>query len=120
MSEYAVLAGVVQKFGTKDTMTYRDVEVGGDSLQVTEFTVKASGSQTLVRVTLWPEFEDIEVYAGDGILAEGKFSQSKGKGDTTFYNLSAKSIAIIPASRSATRSEVTPKAQAAVAENPPF
>jgi hypothetical protein len=81
---YAVLVGIVQKFGDKDVVAEKEA----NNVTLREFTVKAAGSQKLVRVTLWPEFAHVPIEAGDSFLGEGKFTQSEGK-NMTFLNLSA-------------------------------
>lgn len=84
--EYPVLVGIVQKFPDSPTVAERTVEVQGESTVVREFTVKATGSQALIRVSLWPQWADVVIEEGDFIAANGKFTSQEGK-STTFYNL---------------------------------
>lgn len=43
---------------------------------VRDFSVKPSGSDKLIRVTLWPEFSHAPVEVGDFVGAEGAFTRS--------------------------------------------
>lgn len=84
--DYPVLVGVVQKFPDSPAVAERTVQVQNEDTVVREFTVKAAGSQALVRVSLWPPWGDVAIEEGDAIIANGKFTTQEGK-STTFYNL---------------------------------
>lgn len=91
---YATLVGIVQKFGEEPAVKVK--EVGGQTVR--EFTVKSTkvnedGRSTLVRVTLWPEWEDVVIEQGAGVFAEGQLATNDSKG-VTYYNLTPKTLAI--------------------------
>lgn len=86
---YATLVGIVQQFGEDPVM--RERTVAGQSVR--EFTVKSATSDKLVRVTLWPEWDDVVVEAGTGIIAEGTLAVNES-GTKTYYNLNPKTLAI--------------------------
>lgn len=81
---YYVVAGTVQ-FDPEER------EVSGSP--VTDVVLKTIGSQKLVKVTLWSEF-DIEgalgraIDRGDLVVADGKYTTSEGKNGKTYHNLS--------------------------------
>lgn len=52
----------------------RTREANGQDIR--DFTVKPAGSDKLIRVTLWPEFDHAPVEVGDFVGAEGKFTRS--------------------------------------------
>lgn len=66
--------------------------------ELTDVVIKNVSKQTLVRVTIWPEF-DVEsvlgrsVQKGDFIAADGKFTTSEHNGKT-YYNVSASALAV--------------------------
>lgn len=101
---YAVVTGFIQDFGNPDkAITERDV----NGKAVREFTVRAAGSQKNVRITVWPEFKDLELAAGDFIVAEGKFTSNLGQAadgsPREYLNLSASRIFRAPGATGAPR-----------------
>lgn len=102
---YLVVSGFVQKFPDKDAVVTKDA----NGQKVREFTVKAVGSQKLVRISVWPEFAAQEIKDGDFVNAEGKFSQSEGSGGTMFFNLSASKLTVTPGAVRADREVVNQK-----------
>lgn len=112
MATYATLVGIVQQFGDEPAMRERDVK----GQTVREFTVKSTktneqGQQTLVRVSLWPEWGDITVSAGDAVIAEGALT-TNDSGGKTYHNLNPKTFAHIPALTRSERQVVNQQASA--------
>lgn len=105
--EYVVASGVVQQFGDKPAVATR--EVNGQNVR--EFVIKAVGSQKLIRITLWPEWDSVEVGAGDGIIADGKYNVSEKNG-TTYYGLTPARLSVSPAASKAPREVVNNGQQA--------
>lgn len=99
---YYTVAGFVQKFGDKPAIETR--EVSGQNIR--EFTVKAIGTQKLVRITLWPEFNGVTIDKGLFVVADGKFSTSEGTNGRQFYNLSATELATLRVQERAERDTV--------------
>lgn len=65
--QYAGVAGIVQ-FDPKTR------EANGKT--VTDIAVRAAGSQKLVNITVWPEYQlAAPIKKGDGIIADGSFEQ---------------------------------------------
>lgn len=93
MSEktYATVAGFVQ-FDPQE----RDV----NGKTVRDVTVKAIGSQKLVRITVWPEHSETEIDKGHFLVADGVFSTSTGQGkdggSREYLNLSAGTLLSLP------------------------
>lgn len=94
--------GFIQKFGDKDAITTRDV----NGQTVRDFTIKVFGSQKLVRITVWPEFKDVEITPGSVVFVDGKFRQSEGQNGRVFYSIDAKDLVVIPGSPRADREVV--------------
>lgn len=87
--QYPGAAGFVQQFGAdKPAVTTREV----NNQTIREFTIKALGSQKLIKVTLWPEFAGTEINAGDFVAVEGKMTVNEKNG-VTYFNLSASKLA---------------------------
>lgn len=110
--KYPVLAGFVQTFKDKDTDEPKPPVVKRDAngQTVRDFTVKALGSQKLVRVTVWPEFEHVHIDGDSFVIAEGKFKQSEGKSGQTFLNLdSTIKLAVIQGAKRAEAEVVNKK-----------
>jgi hypothetical protein len=79
--EYRTVAGFVQ-------FDVESAEVNNQTIR--RAVVQATGSEgTLVTVTLWPEFEDVEIEKGDFVVANGSFEARDGKNGKTYLNLSA-------------------------------
>lgn len=82
---YMVVGGYIQKFPDKPAVATREV----NDQEVRDFTVRALGSQKLIRVTLWPEFGHAEVSEGDLIHSEGALNVSENNG-RTYYSINAR------------------------------
>lgn len=99
---YATVAGFVQ-FDPRE----RDV----NNQTVTDIVVKAIGSQKLVRITVWPEFEVGEISKGDFVAADGVFTTSVGQTDDgstrEYLNLSASVLSVLPSVPKKERSVVS-------------
>lgn len=88
MAEYATVAGFVQ-------FDVDEREAAGQTVR--DVTVRTLGSDgKLVKITLWPEFEDTVVEKGDFVAADGEF-QTREVGDKVYLNLNAKKLAVTPA-----------------------
>lgn len=102
MAEYASAAGFVQ-------FDVNEKEANGQEIR--EFTIRAVGTQKLVKVTLWPEFADVPVEKGDFVAVDGKFTQSLGQAPDgsprEYLNLSASMIVVTPGEKRAEREVVT-------------
>lgn len=86
---YLVAAGFVQKFPNKDAVVERDVNGG----KVRDFTIKALGTQKLVRISVFlSDFPTFSVEDGDAVMAEGKYSASGDQGQ--FHNITAYKLAV--------------------------
>lgn len=105
-TQYVTVDGLIQQFGDKAAVTSRDI----NGQTVREFTIKANGSQKLVRITLWPEFDSVEVNAGDFVCVDGKYNVSEKDG-RTFYNLTANKLAVVPGVQKAAREVVNQQGQ---------
>ncbi len=100
--EYRTITGFIQ-FDPE----YRDV----DSLNLTvrDFTVRNAGAEgDLIRVTVFPEFDDAEFERGDFVAIDGPFdkriAQSKGGDKREYLNLRASRVflngeLVVPAER---------------------
>jgi hypothetical protein len=90
--QYLVVAGFAQKFPSKPLLNTREA----NGTTVTDVTVKALGSQKLVRISIWGEFGDVAkaITENSFIAAEGKYSVSGGDNGRQFHNLSASKVAI--------------------------
>lgn len=86
--------GFIQKFGDKEAVNTRDV----NGQTVRDFTIKVFGSQKLVRITVWPEFKNVEINEGSVVFVDGKFRQSEGQNGRVFYSIDAKDLVVIPGS----------------------
>ena len=86
--EYKTVTGFVQF----------DVETAEvNNQEIRRVTVQAAGSEgPLVTVTVWPEFDNIEINKGDFLAANGTFEAREGKGGKVFLNLSASRLVVLP------------------------
>lgn len=115
-TQYAQIAGIVQQFGAdKPVVTER--EVSGQTLR--EFTVKSLTSGKLVRISLWPEFGDVEIERGTLITADGRYSTSVGDSGREFYNLTPNTLNVVPPVEKAQR-EVVNRQDDEPSEEAPF
>ena len=89
-SDYAVVSGTVQQFKDKPVVTEREVS----NQTVRDFTIKSTGNQKLVRVTLFPEWEDVEIVKGASVMVEGRATTNERNG-TTYYNITASSSLVV-------------------------
>lgn len=77
---YLVAAGFIQKFKDKDAITVRDTNGG----KVVSFTIKALGTQKLVRISAFAsDFAEFSPAQDDFVVAEGKYEAS---GDNNQYH----------------------------------
>lgn len=98
MADYATAVGFVQ-FPVED----RELPSGQ---AVRDVTIRTLGLDApLVRVTVWPEFEDVDINEGDFIAIDGEYTErvaQNGAGENrTYRNMSAKRIAVTPAAAKA-------------------
>lgn len=103
---YRSVAGFVQ-------FDVDEAEVNNQTIR--RVTVQAVGSEgALVTITLWPEFEDVEVEKGDFVAASGKFEARPGKTkageEREFLNLSAYDLVVTPGIERKEREVVNKKA----------
>lgn len=115
MAEYASAAGFVQ-------FDVNDKEANGQDIR--EFTIRAVGTQKLVKVTLWPEFAHVPVEKGYFVAVDGKFTQSLGQAPDgsprEYLNLSASNIVSIPGEERAEREVVKKGASKAKTSDEPL
>ena len=71
MAEYGSAAGFIQ-------FPVNEKEVNGQDIR--EFVIRAVGSQKMIKITLWPEWEDVVVDEGDFVAVDGKYEVSLGQG----------------------------------------
>lgn len=115
---YAVVAGFIQDFGDPaKAVTERDA----NGKAVREVTVRALGTQKNVRITVWPEYKDVAISAGDFVVAEGKFTtnlgQAKDGSPREYLNLSANRLIVMPAATGAPREVIGGSSTAAKADD---
>lgn len=101
--QYATVVGFVQ-FPVEE----RSLPSGQ---KVRDVTVRPSGVDTpLVRGTLWPEFDSVEVNEGDLIGIDGEYTERTGQnregGSVTYRNVNIKKLAVISAAERAEREVV--------------
>lgn len=92
MAEYKAFAGFIQ-FDPNERET-----PGGQKLRDVVIQPIGYGAKEIpsVRVTIWPEFDGVELAKGDFIATQGKFTTANVKGKT-YFNLSASQVAVIAA-----------------------
>lgn len=100
-NEYVVVQGQVQQFKDKPVIAEREVSGG----TVRDFTIKTSPGQKLVRITLFGEFDSVDIAKGDFVSADGRYSVNESNGNT-YYNLTASSLVVVPAVKKAAREVV--------------
>lgn len=87
MPDYATVAGFIQ-------FDVNEREVNGQAVR--DATVRAVGTQKLVKITVWSDFEEVPLSRGDFVVVDGKFSTNEGqtKDGTpiTYLNLSASNL----------------------------
>ena len=116
-STYAGAAGFVQ-------FDPNVKEANGQTIR--EVTIKAVGSQKLIKITLWPEWDAVAVAKGDFVAADGKFSQNLGQAPDgsprEYLGISASSLVVIPGAQKAERQVVQSSggASAAASSEPLF
>lgn len=113
---YAVAYGPIQKFPDRDAVEIADV----NGQTVRKVTIKAVGSQKLIRVTVWPEHADVPLGQGYWVSAEGKFDISEGKQGQTFLSLSASNLKVDPPASKEEREVVNQRPTASADEDAPF
>jgi hypothetical protein len=77
--EYGSVEGFIQ-------FEVEERELEGDRV-VRDATVRSIATGDLVRITLWPDFEDVDVEKGDWLAADGQFTSREHKGKT-YVNMS--------------------------------
>jgi hypothetical protein len=95
---------------------------------VTEFTIRAVGSQKLVKVSVWPEFAEAlaetPIKQGDFVAADGKFTQSLGQAadgsPREYFNLTAYALIITKGAKKVDTRGVTQKSAAKADDAPLF
>lgn len=115
MSEntYAVAAGIVQ-FDVEE----KDITVDGEDVTITELTIKTFTQQKLVRITLFPEFEGVEVKKGDTVFVDGKVRVSLGQeaedgSQKEYIGITATQISVVPGFEKAPRDDAPKRASSA-------
>lgn len=113
--QYAGVTGIVQ-FDPKER------EVNGKA--VVDIAVRAAGSQKLVNLTIWPEFQlAAPIKKGDGIIADGSFEtrvyQNQAGETKESLQLSPMSLVVIPQVPKADR-EVVQAAAGSTSGSVPF
>jgi len=90
---FVSLNGITQQFGENDVVTERDSTAG----TMRDFTIRTTGNQSLVRVTVFPEYaQAIEnLQAGDGVYVDGSYSEREVSGKK-YKNITARTLAITP------------------------
>lgn len=115
MSDYAVAAGIVQ---------FDVVEKEAADQDIREVTIKTFTSQKLIKITLWPEFADVEVQKGDTVFVDGKYKvslgQAKDGGEREYVSISATQISVVPAAVKADTRTAAPAAGRATSDTPNF
>lgn len=93
-NDYPVLHGTVQQF--KDQPVIKEREASGQTVR--DFTIKTTGGK-LVRVTLFPEWDDVKIVKGAGVTVEGRASTNESNG-RTYYNITASNLVVtLPAKK---------------------
>lgn len=100
--EYGTVIGFVQ-------FLPRDLTVGGQDVR--SVSVRQTGSGRLVSVTIWPEFEHVEINEGDFIAADGSLFENT-KDDKVYLNLSAQKLFVNGHLEQPVRQEVVRKSPA--------
>ena len=78
--EYGSVAGFIQ-FEVEE----RSLESGAT---VRDATVRSIATGDLVRITLWPDFDEVDVEKGDWLAADGQFNTRKSeKTGKTYVNM---------------------------------
>ena len=98
--KYGTVAGIVQ-FDPSER------EVGEDQIPVRDLRIRALGTQYPWDVTLFPQWEALEVEKGDFVVADGEVRVRKGTGDhegrtfrsITPYTLHVNGSRVFPADR---------------------
>lgn len=100
--QYATVVGIVQ-------FEPREREANGK--KVVDIAVRAAGSQKLVNITVWPEYQvSAPIKRGDGIMADGAFEtrtyQDASGAAKESLQLNPTSLVVIPAVPKAEREVV--------------
>lgn len=83
MADFATAVGFIQ-------FPVNEREANGE--QVRDVTIRTPGTDgTLVRVTLWPAFDEAEVVEGDFIAVDGKLNVREVEGKT-YVNIDANKL----------------------------
>lgn len=99
-SYFTTVAGIVQ-FDVES----RELDSGQT---VRDATVRSIATGELVRITFWPDFEESEFEKGDFIVVDGKVTPREYNGNT-YFNMSARTVAIVPAEPTKEPEVVKPK-----------
>lgn len=113
--QYAGVTGIVQ-------FDPREREANGKS--VVDIAVRAAGSQKLVNITIWPEYQlAAPIKKGDGIIADGSFEtrvyQASDGSQKESLQLSPTSLVVIPQVPKADR-EVVQASSGSTSGSAPF
>lgn len=115
MSDYAVAGGIIQ-------FEVNEKEAAGQAIR--EATIKAFGSQALIKVTLWPEFANVQIKKGDTIFVDGKYETSLGQAadgsERQYISISATQISVVPAAEKLPRDVVKSGSSAAKSNDAPL
>ena len=83
MADYATQTGFVQ---------FDVTEREANGATVRDATIRTPGSEgVLIRVTLWPDFDEADVQKGDFIAVDGKVEIREDKGKT-YINMNASKL----------------------------
>lgn len=87
----------------------RTREANGQTVR--DVTIKQFGSQKLIYITVWPEFDDTEINKGDFVAVDGLYSsrvkQTDDGSPKEYINISAGSLVVVPGARKAERTVVS-------------
>ena len=88
VADYATVTGFIQfDVDTRDLSTGQEVR---------DVTIRSTTTGELIRITVWPDFDNTELYKGQFIAVDGEVTVRE-VGDKVYTNLSARSIAVLDA-----------------------
>ena len=105
---YKAFAGVVM-FNPKEETTK-----SGNNIRRILVKLVNSATDTQLGVTLWDNFEDVEVASGDFVVIEGKYEMVE-KESKVYHNMSCSSIVVFPMATSKTNPNQAAKSTPKVA-----
>lgn len=87
LADYATAVGFVQ-------FDVEEREAAGQTVR--DVTIRTPGAEgSLIRLTVWPEFEDTPIEKGDFVAADGPF-EAREYNNKTYLNLNVRTLAVIP------------------------